>query len=152
MTAVVLFKHYPDLFGVLRGSTFSSFYKNAGTAKQVFDRRETVKYLYAEEVVGAFKVKPGMTYKETIGSYKRVLFNLLDSDNKVKLYYNLTIIVALLVFLFTTGNMWVFTNILLALTQLLREGKISVARARIIAALLRSRGVLLPEELEKLIS
>jgi hypothetical protein len=147
----MLVKHYPDLFGVLRGSTFSSFYKNAGVAKQAFDRRQSVTQ-YTEEIVGAFEIKPGMTYKDTISGYKTILFNLLDGDNKVKLYYNLTIIVGLLVFLFTTGNMWGFTNILLALTQLLREGKISIARARIIAALLRSRGVLLPEELEKLIS
>jgi hypothetical protein len=60
-------------------------------------------------------------------------------------------LVSLLVFMFT-GNFGVFTNIIWALIQLIKEGEISTAVGKTISMLLRKKGIEIPEELEELIS
>jgi Asp-tRNA(Asn)/Glu-tRNA(Gln) amidotransferase B subunit len=76
---------------------------------------------------------------------------LLKCDTKAKLIYNSVAFASLLGFMFT-GNVWIFTNMIYALIQLIKEGRISRAVGKTIAELLSKKGVEIPEELQELIS
>jgi hypothetical protein len=136
-------------------TTFSSLYQKAASSNlyiKALERRQLVnKFVEVHNLLEAFELTPGMTYKEKLDGYKLIIIDLLNCNTKRKLFYNIIGLASLLVFMFT-GNFWIFTNMIWALIQLIKEGKISTAVGKTIAALLRKKGIEIPEELEELIS
>jgi hypothetical protein len=92
-----------------------------------------------------------MTYNEKMVGYKLILVDLLSCDTKKKLISNTIALATLLIYLFT-GNLLVFTNMVWALIQLIKEGKISRAVGKTLIVLLRQKGIVIPKELEEITS
>jgi hypothetical protein len=143
------------LHDFLFDTTFSSLYEKAASRNlyiKILERRQTFnKFLEVHHLLEGFESSPEMTYLEKLDGYKLIIIDLLNCDTKSKLAYNIIGLVSLLIFLFT-GNLWIFTNLMWALMQLIKEGKVSTAVAKTIVKLLRKKGIDIPEELEELIS
>lgn len=118
---------------------------------KALEQRQTLnKFLEARNLLEAIELKP-MTFKEKLSGYKLIILELLRCDTKEKLIYNIMALATLLVYL-STGNLIVFKNMLGALIELLKEGKISRALSKTLILFLRKKGLDIPEELEELSS
>jgi hypothetical protein len=110
---------------------------------KALEQRQTLnKFLEARNLLEAIELKP-MTFKEKLSGYKLIILELLRCDTKEKLIYNIMALATLLV---------VFKNMLGALIELLKEGKISRALSKTLILFLRKKGLDIPEELEELSS
>jgi hypothetical protein len=136
-------------------TTFSSLYQKVNSnnlyIKALEQRQIANKFIEASNLLEAFELTPQMTYNEKIAGYKLILVDLLSCDTKKMLIYNTIALATLLIYLFT-GNLLVFTNMIWALVQLIKEGKISRAVGKTLIVLLRQKGILIPKELEEIIS
>lgn len=99
--------------------------------------------------IKAFELTPKMTYSEKVSGYNSILLDLLSCDTNLKLFHNIITLATILIYLFT-GNLLVFTNMVWALIQLIKKGKISRAVGKMLIILLRKKGISIPEELEDL--
>ena len=98
----------------------------------------------------AFELTPKITTEERLDVYKLIIVDLLSSDTKRKLIYNILLLATLLAYLFT-GNLYVFTNMIWALIKLIQEGKVSRAVGKTLVMLLHKKGIAIPKELEELV-
>jgi hypothetical protein len=144
-----------SLSDFLFDTTFSSLYQKAASSNlhiKALERRQLVnKFVEAHDLLEAFELTPGITCRERLDGYKLIIIDLLKCDTKAKLIYNSVAFASLLGFM-VTGNVWIFTNMIYALIQLIKEGKISTAVGKTIAKLLSKKGIEIPEELQELIS
>lgn len=153
--ATATFKYDELLVEFLSTTTFSSLYNKVKIdnryIKALKQRQTANKFVEAHSLIEAFELTPKMSLKEKIDGYKLILIDLLSCDTKIKLIYNTIGLATLLIYLFT-GNLLVFTNMIWALIQLVKEGKVSRAVAKALIVLLRKKCIPIPKELEDLIN
>jgi hypothetical protein len=155
VASVATFQYNDELLQFLSSTTFSSFYQKVSSnnlyIKALEERQIVNKFVEAHSLLEAFELTPKLTYNEKMSGYKLILVDLLSCDTKTKLIYNTIALAGLLIYLFT-GNLLIFTHLIWALIQLIKEGKISRVVAKTLIVLLRKRGVSIPKELEEVIS
>ena len=149
------FRYNELLVEFLSTTTFSSLYNKVEIdnryIKTLKQRQIANKFVEAHSLLEALELTPKMPLKEKIDGYKLILIDLLSCDTKMKLIYNIVGLASLLIYLFT-GNFFVFINMIWALIQLVKEGKVSRAVARALIVLLRKKNIPIPKELEDSIS
>jgi hypothetical protein len=152
-TAILQFDE--ALLKFLSDTTFSSFYIKANSENlyiKVLERRQAInKVIGVRQLLEAFELTPKITYKEKLDGYKLIIMNLLSCDTKKKLIYNIFLLATVLTYLFT-GNLYFFTTMIGALIKLIQEGKVSPAVAKTLVILLVKKGIVIPKELEELLS
>lgn len=134
----------------LSTTTFSSAYELAKSDNlyiRALKQRQIVnKFVEARSLIEAFEMTPKISSKEKLDGYKLIIGDLLSCNTKTKLIYNIIGLATLLTYLFT-GNLLIFMQMIWALVQLIKEGKISGVVARALIILLRKKNIPIPEEL-----
>jgi hypothetical protein len=155
LTSTATIQFNKGLAEYLYTTTFSCLYEqinfNNLYLKVIEQRRITNKFLEANSLMQALALTPNMTPHERMDGFKLILADLLSCDTKKKLRYSTFALGTLLIYLFT-GNFLVFTHMIWALIQLIKEGKISRAVGKTLIMLLSKKGIPIPEELEDIVS
>jgi hypothetical protein len=112
--------------------------------------KDIIKVKEFATLIETFSLSPKLNETEKIEGYKSIIEYFLEFDSKAKLL-SVTLGLASLLAYFSTGNLFLFGQIITALISLIKEGKVSTAVARMIVNGLRQKGVTVPEELEELI-
>ena len=102
-------------------------------------------------IIETFSLSPRINETEKIQGYKMVIEDFLEFDSKAKLLSVTLGFASLLAYYFSSGNLFLFRQIITALISLIKEGKISTAVARMIVVALNKKGVTVPDELNELI-
>ena len=153
-TATIIFNE--QLFELLSTTTYSSIYlifaKNKIPSGNKYIEglmhvQTANKFARAHDLMQAYELKPKMSKKEKLKGYKLIVLELLNFDTKLKAFYSLIRLSALLAYLFT-GNLFIFVNMLGAIISLIQESKISRALGKFLIKLLKQRGILVSIELE----
>jgi hypothetical protein len=103
-------------------------------AQTVFQVKE------AASLIAAFDLQPHLTPAEKIAGYKILLEDILTFDSKGKIFFAVIGLVSLLAYFFI-AKLFIFGQVIIALTSLIKEGKISKDVARTIVRMLRLKGV-----------
>jgi hypothetical protein len=131
--------------GALDPQVNSNYFGAIDSSKDIIKVKEFAK------IIETFSLSPKLNETEKIEGYKAIIPYFLESDSKAKLISVTLGFTSLLAYYFSTGNLFLFGQMIIALISLVKEGKISTAVARMIVNELRQRGVTVPEELEELI-
>jgi hypothetical protein len=131
--------------GALDSKVNSNYFGAIDSSKDIIKVKEFAK------IIETFSLSPKFNETEKIDGYKSIIQYFLESDSKAKLLSVTIGFTSLLAYYFSTGNVFLFGQMIIALISLIKEGKISTAVARMIVNGLRQRGVTVPEELEELI-
>lgn len=150
-----IFTRNQSLVDLLGSTTFSDLYIKAQSKNSYLialgERQRANKFVERHQLIKAFELTPKMTTREKIAGYKLISVYLLSCDTRKTLLYNLIGLAALLEYIFT-GNFLIFTNLVWALVQLIKEGRISKAVAKTRIMLINKKGIRIPKELEDAIS
>ena len=134
----------PSSSRALDSQVNSNYFGARDSSKDIIKVKEFAK------ILETFSLSPKLNETEKIEGYKSVIEYFLEFDSKAKLL-SVTLRFASLLAYFSTGNLFLFGQIITALISLIREGKVSTAIARMIVNGLRQKEVPVPKELEELI-
>jgi hypothetical protein len=125
--------------------------KNYFGAKAIDSSKDILQVREFAELIETFSLSPNLNQTEKVDGYKSIIVYFLEFDDKAKLVSVILGFTSLLAYYFSTGNLFLFGQMIVALISLIKEGKISTVVARMIVNGLRQKGVVVPEELEELI-
>jgi hypothetical protein len=101
-------------------------------------------------VIDAIEGAKGLTIADRLEFYETIVSDILTFDRLTpQVLFTIIGFVSVLAYLFH-GHLFIFSELITALLNLLKKGKISKHLARIIRNMLRIKGVTVPKELEEM--
>jgi hypothetical protein len=102
-------------------------------------------------IIETFSLSPKLNDNEKIIGYKVVIEEFLEFDSKIKFLSGTLAFASLLAYYFSSGNLFLFGQIITALISLIKEGRVSTAVARMVVNALKKKGIPIPDELNEII-